>query len=383
MTVIQGKVSSGPGKQRLRNILVVIQFFISVVLIISTIAMKKQLRFISQKDLGFPKDEILVLPLISDRVRENYELVKQELLTIPEVVSIGASSNYPGRGLTSNGYIPEGHENPVMINVLDVDFDFIQTYDLKINSGRAFSREFGNDQNAFMVNQALTEEMGWDKAIGKNISRDGLHEVIGEVANFNFAPMQESVRPLIFTMKPYMGYSYLSVRFKSENVQDLIRSIERKWKVILPENAFRYNFLNNELFSLYDKERKTGQFLLYLTLMAILIACMGLFGLASFITKQKTKEIGIRKVLGASSISILTKLGLQFTYWVLLANILAWPLAYYIISNFLENYAYKILMPYSYFIITTLVTFLLTWITIGYQSYRASITNPADTLRHE
>ena len=383
LTVIQGKLSSGPGKQRLRNILVVFQFFISVVLIISTIAMNKQLQYISQKDLGFPKDEIIVLPLVSERVRENYELVKQELLAIPEVISVGASSDYPGRGLTSNGYIPEGRENPVMIHVLDIDFDFIQTYDLKLMSGRAFSKEFGNDQNDYLVNHALTEEMGWENAVGKNISRDGMHEVIGEVANFNFAPMQEFVRPLIFTMKPYMGYSYLSVRFNSVNVQELLASMERKWKIIFPENTFRYNFLNDELFSLYDKERKTGQFLLYLTLMAILIACMGLFGLASFSTKQKTKEIGIRKVLGASSVSILTRLGLQFTYWVFLANILAWPVAFYIISSFLKNYAYRISMPYAYFIITTLATLLLTWITIGYQSYRASITNPSDTIRHE
>ncbi len=383
LTVIQGKLSSGPGKQRLRNILVVFQFFISVVLIISTIAMNKQLQYISQKDLGFPKDEIIVLPLVSERVRENYELIKQELLAIPEVISVGASSDYPGRGLTSNGYIPEGRENPVMIHVLDIDFDFIHTYDLKLMSGRAFSKEFGNDQNDYLVNHALTEEMGWENAIGKNISRDGKHEVIGEVANFNFAPMQETVRPLIFTMKPYMGYSYLSVRFNPGNVQELLGSLERKWKIIFPENTFRYNFLNDELFSLYDKERRTGQFLLYLTLMAILIACLGLFGLASFSTKQKTKEIGIRKVLGASSVSILTRLGLQFTSWVFLANILAWPVAFYIISSFLKNYAYRISMPFAYFIITTLATLLLTWITIGYQSYRASITNPSDTLRHE
>ena len=383
LTVIHGKLNARQGKQRLRNILVVFQFFISVVLIIATMAMNKQLRFISQKELGFPKDEIIVLPLVSERVRENFELIKQELLAIPEVISVGASSDYPGRGLTSNGYIPEGNENPMMIHVLDVDFDFIQTYGLKMKSGRAFNKAFGNDQSAYLVNHALTEEMGWENAIGKNISRNGLHEVIGEVANFHFAPMQESVRPLIFTMNPYMGYSFLSVRFNPGNVQELIRSMERRWKIIFPEDAFRYNFLNDELFSLYDKERRTGQFLLYLTLMAILIACMGLFGLASFSTKQKTKEIGIRKVLGASSASILTELRLQFTYWVFLANILAWPVAFYFISSFLKNYAYKISMPYVYFIVTTLATFLLTWITISYQSYTASITNPADTLRHE
>ncbi|MDX2442776.1 MAG: ABC transporter permease [Bacteroidales bacterium] len=383
LTVIQGKLNSGTGKQRLRNILVVFQFCISAVLIIVTITLNKQLKFITNKDVGFPKDEIIILPLISENARSNFELVKQELLSIPDILSVGASSDYPGRGLTRNGYVPEGQENPVMINVLDIDYDFVQTYDLKVNSGRVFNPEFGSDQNAYLINQSFTKEMGWDNAIGKNISRSGEHEVIGELANFNFAPMQESVRPLIFTMEPYMGYSFLSVRYNKENGKELLTMMESSWKKILPEEAFRYSFLADELSDLYNSERETGRLLQFLTLTAILIACMGLFGLASFITRLRTKEIGIRKVMGASSSSILLKLSLNFTFWVLIANILAVPIAFYIISSFLENYAYSISMPYSIFILTTMASFILTWITVGYQSYKASITNPADTLRHE
>lgn len=383
LAVIHGKLNSGSGKQQIRNILVLFQFFISVVLIIFTITLIKQVHFMTNKDMAFPKDEILILPLVSEKARDNFELIKQELISIPEILSVSASSDYPGRGLTSNGYIPEGQENPVMIHVLDVDYDFIQTYDLKINSGRGFSKNFGNDENAYLVNQALTKEMAWNEAVGKNISRGGLHEVIGEVANFHFAPMQQSIRPLLFTMKPYMGYNILSVRYNSTDLKAMLKLIEAKWKGFLPEDPFLYSFLSDDLSLMYEEARKSSSLLLVLTVMAILIASMGLFGLASFTTRQRTKEIGIRKVLGASSFSILTKLGLSFTFWVFIANILAWPVAFYIISGFLKNYAFKIQMPYLLFILTSLASFVLTWITIGYQSYRASTTNPVKALRHE
>ncbi|MEA1897927.1 MAG: FtsX-like permease family protein [Bacteroidota bacterium] len=383
LAVIHGKINSGSGKQRIRNILVLFQFFISVVLIIFTMALIKQVHFMTRKDMGFPKDEILILDLVSEKARDNFALIKQELKSIPGILSVSASSNYPGRGLTSNGYLPEGQENPVMIHVLDVDYDFIQTYDLKINSGRGFNKDFGNDENAYLVNQALTKEMAWDDAVGKNISRDGLHEVIGEVANFHFAPMQQSVRPLIFTMKPYIGYNILNIRYNSSDLKAMLTLIENKWKGVLPEEPFLYSFLSDDLSLIYEEEMKTSSLLLFLTVMAILIAGMGLFGLASFTTRQRTKEIGIRKSLGASSFSILTSLGLSFTLWVFIANILAWPVAFYLISGFLKDYAYKIQMPYLLFILTTLATFLLAWITIGHQTYKASITNPVKALRHE
>ena len=383
LLIFKGHLYRGLGRQRLRNILVLVQFLISAMLIISTLTIQKQLGFMVDKDLGFEKENRLLVPLVGDEIKDHYELLKEEIKNLPGTVSVSASSNYPGHGLTSNGYLPEGVEDPVMIHVLDIDFDFPETYGLTIVKGRRFSREFPGDVDAYMVNEAFAEQFGWEDPIGKTVERGGTHEVIGVVKNFHFASLQYPIQPLIFTMRPYMGYDYLTVHYQTEDVQSLIRKIEAIWDQLVSAENFQYGFLSDDLRQVYEGEKKMGHLLLAISIIAIAIACMGLFGMASFTLRQRTREIGIRKVMGARSRIIVNQLLREHSLWVLLANILAWPASWFIIQKILNYYSYRIEMPIWIFLLTTLGTLLLAWLTIGYQSLKASETNPADSLRYE
>ncbi len=380
--VIHGKQVTGTGKQRFRNILILFQFSISIMLLISTATFNKQFKYILNKETGFEKDEILTIPLISDNARENYTLLKQRLQSISEITSTSASSSPLGYGLTMNGYIPDGKEKPVMINVVDIDNDFVKTYGLEIVSGRNFSLNPG-DQSKYLVNRAFVKAMNWDQPISKFISRDGKHEVIGVVNDFHFAPLHQKIMPLILTNKPYSEFDYLNIRFQTKDINTLLKNIKEIWSETEAEDPFIYSFLKNDLEQEYDTEKKMDTLLFYLTILAILIAIMGLFGMSVFTTVQRTKEIGIRKVMGANSTEILLMMLKEFSLWILMASLIAWPVSWYVIQKFLQNYAYKIDMPYLYFILATLATLFLAWLTVGYQSFKASMTRPAKTLKYE
>jgi putative ABC transport system permease protein len=380
--VIHGKRFTGISKKRFFNILLLFQFIISIVLIISTATFNKQFKFILNKDTGFEKDHMLIVPLISENARKNYSLLKQKLQSLPEVTSASASSSPLGYGLTMNGYFPEGREKPVMINVVDVDKDFINTYKLEVVTGKNFFLNPG-DESKYIVNQALVRMMNWDNPIGKTISRDGKHEIIGVVKDFHFAPMQQEIMPLILTNKPYAGFDNLNIRFQTTDIKSFLAKTKTVWNEVETDEPFVYSFLKNDLEQEYEQEKKMKTVLFVLTVLAILITIMGLFGLSVFTTVQRTKEIGIRKVMGANSGEILQMIIQEFSVWILIATLFAWPVSWYITQEFLSNYAYRIKMPYLYFIAASLITILLSWITIGYQSYRASVTNPAETLKYE
>ncbi len=256
LSIIQGKMFTGSGKQRIRNILVLFQFFISVVLIITAATLSRQLKYMTNIDLGFDKDKILIISLTSEETSNKHEMIKQELNLIPEISSLSASSNMLGTGMTSNGYLPEGFENPVMVNVVDVDFDFLETYNLKVTSGREFDRKFVSDENNYLVNETFVKEMNWVNPVGKFISRNGKHEVLGIINDFHFAPMHQPIKPLIFTMKPYIGYSYLNIRFNTNDIPGLLTKIENKWERVVPEEPFKYSFLTDILQSSYGAETR-------------------------------------------------------------------------------------------------------------------------------
>ncbi len=380
--VIHGKRFTGMSKKRFFNILLLFQFIISIILVISTASFNKQFNYILNKKTGFEKDHILIVPLISGDARKNYNLLKEKLKSLPEIKAISASSAPLGSGLTMNGYFPEGKEKPVMINVVDVDKDFIKTYKLEVVSGRNFSLNPG-DKSKYMVNQSFVKMMNWEDPIGKIISRSGKHEIIGVVKDFHFAPMHQKIMPLIFTNKPYAGFDVLNIQFQTGNIKSFLASTKTVWKEVERDEPFIFSFLKNDLAQSYLQEKKMKTVLYVLTILAILITLLGLFGLSVFTTVQRTKEIGIRKVMGANSNEILKMIIREFSIWILLATLFAWPVSWYIIQKFLDNYAYKIDMPYLYFIAASVITILLSWITIGYQSYRASVTNPAETLKYE
>ncbi len=215
------------------------------------------------------------------------------------------------------------------------------------------------------------------------IEREGIHRVIGVVKDFHFASLHQEIGPLIFTMRPYMGYDFLLVRFKTENLNTLINDIRGVWEKIDQNEPFEYFFLDDVFDDMYRSEQKLGTMLLYIAILAIIIACMGLFGLALYNTEQSTKEIGLRKVFGSTVSRVVFLLTGKFTRWVLLANLLAWPVAYIIIRKYMQMYAYRIDLPVWVFFLTALGTYLIALVTISFQSLKAGTTNPAKTLRHE
>ena len=383
VNVLKGTILGQKGSSGFRNILVLVQFAISLVLIICTLVIYAQLGYIKSKDVGYQKENIIVLHFTSENFSDKYMILKEGLENIPGVINSSATSEIPGTGFTSNGYRPEGYDRWLMFNAVDVDFDYIQTMGLQVLQGRGFSTEYPTDRNAYLINETLARELNWENPTGMTIEREGVHTIIGMVRDFHFASLHQEIGPLIFTMKPYMGYDFLLVRFKTENLNSLINSIRKVWEQIDPNEPFEYSFLDNVFNEMYRSEQKLSSMLLYIAILAIIIACMGLFGLALYSTEQRTKEIGVRKVFGSTVSKVVFLLTGKFTRWVLLANLLAWPVAYIIIRKYMQMYAYKIDLPVWIFFVTALGTYLIALITISYQSVKAGTTNPAKTLRYE
>jgi putative ABC transport system permease protein len=381
--VLKGISTGKKGASGFRNILVLFQFAISLVLIICTIVIYSQLGYIRSKDVGYNRENILVLPFASENFKDKYMIVKDELKSIPGIIKSSATSEIPGRGFTSNGYKPEGYDRWIMFNAVDVDYDYIETMGLQVVRGRAFSPEFPSDKNAFLINETLARELNWDDPEGKTIERGGVHTVIGMVKDFNFASLHQEIGPLIFAMTPYLGYDYLLVRYKTDNLDVLINSIRKNWEKIDPNEPFEYFFLDDVFNDMYRAEQKLGSMLLYIAILAIIIACMGLFGLALYSTEQSTKEIGLRRAFGSTIAKVVLQLTGKFTRWVLLANLLAWPVAFILIRKYMQMYAYRIELPVWVFFLTALGTYLIALITISVQSVKAGTENPAKTLRYE
>ncbi|KPK87196.1 MAG: hypothetical protein AMS27_03295 [Bacteroides sp. SM23_62_1] len=382
-SVMKGIFSGQKSRSGFRNILVLLQFAISLILIICTLVIYSQLGYIKAKDVGYQKENILLLQFTSEDFKNKYELVKENLKNIPGILSLSATSEIPGRGFTSNGYRPEGFEQWLMFNAVDVDYDYIQTMGLQVLQGRGFSKEFASDRDAYMINETLAKELNWENPLEKTISRGGDHQIIGVIKDFHFATLHEDIGPLIFHMNPYIGYDFLLVRFKTDNLSALINNIRLAWESLDPNEPFEYSFLDDVFNDMYRAEKKMSSMLLYIAILAIIIACMGLFGLALYSTEQRVKEIGVRKVLGSTVSRVVFLLTGNFTRWVLLANILAWPVAYIIVRKYMQMYAYRINLPVWIFFLTALLAYLVALITISYQSIKAGTANPADTLRYE
>ena len=381
--VLKG-IPSGPKSfTRLRNSLVLVQFTISIILVICTLIVYSQMEYIRSKDLGYNTDNLLVLKMTSAPFKDKYIVLKSQLANVPGVVCTSATSEVPGAGFTSNGYLPEGYENWLMFHAVEVDYDFIATMGLKVVEGRNFSEEFSSDRDACMVNTALVEQLNWTAPVGKIIYRETDKPVIGVVKDFHFASLHEEIAPLVITLKPYMGYDFLLVRFRTNNTRQMLYDIEKVWKSIDQAEPFSWYFYDEIFNEVYNDEQKMGSVLLYIAILAIIIACMGLFGLALHHTEMKTSEIGIRKVLGSSTDSLVFRLTGNFTRWVLVANIIAWPVAYIIFLKYVQMYAYRISFPIWIFLAATAGIYLIALGTTFFQSLRAARSNPADTLRYE
>lgn len=381
---LKGTLEQGRSKEKFRNALVVLQFSISIALIFYTIVINQQVRFMKNMDLGFNKENIVVIPLQNNEAKEKVKILQAELSKFPGISGTTASSSVPRHGFTSNGYIPEGFKNSIMINVVDVDPDFLKTFDINMVNGRNFSAEIASDKDAYLINESLARSLNWQNPVGKTIERNGVHKVIGVVKDFKYDTLHNKIEPLIMTGRTWQDtLNYLSVKTGPGNVSRALSDIKKTWKKLVPSLPLDFFFLDEAIDNLYKKEEKFREIFLGFSILAIAIALLGLFSLASFSLEQRSKEIGIRKVLGASRNSIFLIFSKQFFLLILISNLIALPAAYYLTDKWLKNFAFRENISSWLFIFTLTGSFIMALLTIGYQVLKASNKNPVEELKHE
>jgi putative ABC transport system permease protein len=380
---LKGTMISGKGKSVLRNILVVFQFLVSVVLVVLTLAVFLQMRYVNSMPLGYNKENVVVIPMLSEKTMINYDAVKDAFSRIPQVTVTGASSEVPGYGFTMNGYFPEGFKEPVMIHVLDVDADYLDVMNIPIIQGRNFDNSSSSDSSAFIINESLAKKLGWENPVGRTISRDGKHPVIGVIADFHFNSLHEPVQPLIITKQPWLGYSYISVRIQPGRQEETVRKLESAWTSVIPDEPFDYFMQEEFVKNSYNGVKNAGEAILWFAFLAIFVAGLGLLGLANFTFNMRKKEIGIRKVLGAESAFIARRITFDFLRLVLIAGLLALPLAWWLTGLWLDNFAYRTYISIWIFILPIIFVTILAWFTIYFQVKKLANTNPVDVLKFE
>lgn len=381
--ILKGYFNSIKGKPSLRNALVVFQFFISVTLIIATIIIYQQMNYVKNKELGFEVEHVLLIDLPSERTMQKVDVIKNEFKTIPGVLKVAASSANPGNGLTMNGYLPVGFKDWIMIHALDVDYDYLQLLNIEVVKGRGFSKEYGTDSSAYLINETLAKQLGWDDLSGKYLKRNGKHKIIGVVKDFHFSSLHKKIEPLLITINPWDYYYQLSVKTAPENTSEIIASLEEKWKRAVGDEPFDYSFLENRIELNYQDEARTGQTIIYLAFISIIIACLGLYGQAAYSILQRTKEIGVRKILGANYKDILFALSGRYVRIIILANLLSWPVSWYFMNQWLNHFAFHTKINWWIFVLTLLISLIITAITVISQAIKAASTNPVEALKYE
>jgi len=390
MSAIKSEVSSGKKKTTLRSILVVGQFVISIVLLTSTIILNQQMNYIQNKKLGYGKENLLSV-WNANLLGNSIESFKEELLKNPNIKNATISGFLP---------IPSSRSNSVLFKdgiksddiskyeLWKVDYDYFRTIDLKIIKGREFSKEFSTDSVAVIINQAAAKSFGWDDPIGKTIGEPmnpnevAMYNVIGVVEDFNYESAHNPIEPLIFFLQKSTGA--IAIRLaENSDIRSSVSFLESKWKQYAPEQPFEFTFFEDSLNQLYQSDRRLGKVLMTFTFLAFFVSCLGLFGLALFSTEQRKKEIGIRKVNGATIVQTVLQLSYDFTKLVIVALVIACPFSYYLMNKWLENFAYRTNISIWVFVGTALLSYLVAMLAIAYQSYRAAAANPVDTLRNE
>ena len=397
VTVLKGTRQAGLQTSRIRQLLVVVQFAISIALITGTSVIYAQMAYVKDKDLGFERANVISLPLFRHRdLRAKYEAIKADFLQSPDLLSCALSSRVPvptrstGFPLRRRPVHPEGVQGEMQVPGYAVDHDFIKTLGIEIVEGRDFSKDFSTDESdAVVVNETAVVHFGWGspkEALGKELvltfRESRPRTVIGVVKDFHVQSLYQQIEPMFLHISPSGGYYFL-VRIRSNRSSDALSFLKEKWETYVPYSPFEYAFLDDYFERQYRADEQRGKMLGGLTALAICIACLGLFGLASYIAEQRTKEVGIRKVLGASVANIVLLFTKDFVKPVVLANLLAWPVAYYAMSGWLHNFAYRIDLSIGFFLLSGVLTLMIALLTVGWQAVRTAGANPVDSLRSE
>ena len=386
VNIIKGAHSARSSKPLLRKVLVVTQFAIAIVLIIGTIITAKQLNFIRNKELGFNRQHVISLPM-NPAVRESYEAFKNEALNHHSIIHVTSAQSRPTQVGNINPVYWEGKgpEQYEVIKFISCDHDYIKTFEMEMAQGRDFSRDFPTDMQNYIVNEEVVKLMGFDEPVDKLFSiwqNEG--QIIGVVKNFHSRPLHNEIEPLVLTLaQNNWGPNYIFLRIGPENISQTLNNLAKTWKKFAPNYPFDFQFLDEAFEQQYSADQRTGTIFKYFAILAILISCLGIFGLAAFTAEQRTKEIGIRKVLGSSISGIVTLISKEFVILLTVANVIAWPVAYFLMNRMLDNYAYRTNITLWIFLIAGALAYTIALLTVSFQAFKAARTDPAHALRYE
>jgi putative ABC transport system permease protein len=383
----------------LRKGLVVFQLLITSALICGSLMIVKQLRYLENRPLGFSRENILVAQLQSQNLnalfaggeesfQERLNSFRNTIESQSSVRSTALTTSLIGSGIVFRGVVPEGYtsDDNMFVASLGADHDFLDTYNVKLVAGRDFSKESASDPSeGMLINETAVTEYKWgssQEALGKTINLEGkVGKVIGVVQDFNFTALTAPISALIIDIQP--SYSFLSISLLNENTQQNIDLLKENWNNLFPEKAFEFFFLDQQLNQQYQNFQNFGTIINYFTIIAVLISCLGVYGLILFIVQRKVKEIGVRKVLGSSVVGILRLIFAEFTWLILIAFVIAIPFSYYLITKWFENFIYHTTIDVLTYIISLGLVLVIVAVTIMYNAYRAATANPVTSLRSE
>ncbi len=387
--VLKGNTGNSAGNGRLRRILVVFQFAVSILLIVGTLIMSKQIKFMLNKDVGFNKEQLIVIER-AQVLGNKMKSFKESMKMLPGVVNIASSTALPGRTNNKNGYLIEGRKDETYLMATSwVDYDFLDTYGMKLETGRDFNESFTTDRQVCILNESAVKNFNitdLEKTRILRLEENGpeTYPIIGVVKNFNFESLRNPVQPYVLMLQGENNYwGYISVRLSAGNYSATINGIEKIWKEYSSGSPLQYYFLDTDFERMYSQEKQNAQMAMIFSLLAIFIAALGLFGLTSFTVEQKTKEIGVRKAMGSSITGIYIEFSKEIILLVSISAFLAWPVIYFYAGKWLENFYYKINLGFFSFIAGLIIALSVALITISYRVIKAARVNPARSLKYE
>jgi putative ABC transport system permease protein len=377
-------------RSRLRNGLVVFQFSLSVLLLSGTLIVRKQMAYVQNQDLGFQREHVVVLHTLG-QIDRRLPVFKKALLNSPDVIAVSASSSVPGKGYLNVGFHVEGsHDSWPSTICIAADADFLNVMQIEMKEGRFFDEEILSDRRAVIFNANKARAIGAEDLYKQRIQIGSLGEtpfhVIGIVGDFHYESFHEPVKPMgIVMLSEAIGWSedYISVRIRSDDIQGALAPIKKVWEDFISNLPFTYNFLDNIYDDMYRSELRTSQIFSFFTLFTLFVACLGLLGLASFAAEQRKKEFGIRKVLGATTASIIILLSKEYQKLIVLANCIAWPIVYLIMKRWLQSFVYRTSMNVFIFLGAGFLVLAIAYLAVIYHSLKAASANPVEALKYE
>jgi putative ABC transport system permease protein len=372
----------------LRKIFVVFQFFISIALITCAIVIKAQMNLIKNKDLGLNSNHVIVVPTYQAMVRPKYELFKKEILTNPAIINATAVAYSPGAQSFNQNTWWEGLAEGDISHYMDwisVDQDFISTLKIELLKGEFFPENIsGKGSVVYVLNESAVKKIGWDDPIGKRFEIIGLGRghVAGVVKDFNFKSLHNEIKPAALAYYPEQ-FDNLMINLSAENTTSTLNFLKKKWESLFPQYPFEYTFLNDDFQKLYQKETATSLIVTYISLMALFVSCIGLFGLVLFTIDSRIKEIGLRKVAGSTSWKIVSMLNIEYTKWILVSFVIACPVIIYSMHIWLQNFAYRVNISWWMFALALIITIIISLLTVSWHTWKTASKNPVECLRHE